>query len=495
MKKLVVLLYITVAIPLFAQTDTDAESYRLLLSEAQAFQAHQPASASSAALLDSARTYAAQKEFLLANVFLEEYLQTCRRPLPQSSAKTDTPQKKSMRFEISSGVDFNRQEFELGYSSADSLLAEEINKPFLALNLEAGLWKQLSLQTNLRYDKENRTALARLFLNQNTGHSPWYVDGMFSMDQNQLYPEFSYSEWGSKQMLSWELSSFTKIDFWNTFRYKRYKSPSATVPDFFKDETQLQWHVSPSAGGRYRLNYRSDFNHSLNTKHNNYWEQSISAESAVLNRLHSGLNVETGYTNKRYTYLWDDSTVNNRAQTVFVHSDGYYYFNRWLSWKFRYEGETKRYVQKSEQDPDYWLHELNMQLKSELFEGASFSAGYRLEYKKHILSTGLEENYVKDQNYTGNGVIVGGDYFRLNGTLISLEASYTFRRYPTSTGEAWGGLYNDKNVLNVTFIAQIPLLSCINLNLFASYDNDKDLDSDNGNTRSSIFSAELLYTF
>ena len=494
MKTFVVLLCLTIVIPLSAQTDPDAESYRLLYSEAQAFQSYQSASAPVTALMDSARSYAAQKDYLLASVFLEEYLQSIRKPQLQPTAKEATATK-LFRLEVSTGVDFNRQEFELGYSNADSLLSEEISKPYVALNLETALWKQVSLQTNVRYDKENSTALARLYASRNTDSGQWYVDGAFSLDRNRLYPEFSYSEWDSRQMASAEWTSALKIAVWNTFRYKKYKTPSETVPSFLKDETQLRWDFITSGNGRYQLTYRSDFNHSLNTSHNDYWEQTASIASAILNTIQSGLNLESGYTNKRYSYLWDDSTVNNRAQTVYIHSDGYFYFNRWLSWKFRYDGQTKRYTQKSEQDPDYWLHELNTELKGDLFDGASLSAGYRLEYKKHIVTPGLEAKYVQDQNYVGNGLVIGGDYFRLNGTLISLEASYTFRRYPTGIAEAWGGLYNDKNVLNITFVAQIPLLSCINLNLFASYDNDKDLDSDYGNSRSSIFSAEVLYTF
>ncbi len=494
MNKLVLLLFVTFVFPLSAQTDPDAESYNLLLSEAQTFQIYQSAPSSTAALLDSARSYAAQKEYLLATVFLEEYLQTFHKIQPQRSVKENTFPK-MVHLEVSSGIDFNRQEFELGYSSADSLLAEEISKPFLAVNLEAGIWKQLNLQTNLRYDKENSTALTRLFVNQNTGYSHWYVDGMFSFDRNQFYPEFSYSEWGSRQMASWESESFSKISLWNTFRYKKYKSPSETVPSFIKDETQLQWQIAATGTDRYHLNYHSDYNHSLNTRHNDYWDQSVSVGSPALNNLYTSLYIEAGYTNKRYTYIWDDSTINNRAQSLFIHSNAAYRLNRRLSWKLRYDGQTKRYAQKSEQDPDYWLHELNTELKAELFDGASLSAGYRLEYKKHIVTDGLEEGYVKDQNYVGNGLVFGCDYFKFNGTLLSLEASYTFRRYPTANGEAWGGIYNDKNILNLTFLAQIPLLSCINLNLFASYDNDKDLDSDYGNTRSSIFSAELLYTF
>ncbi len=494
MNKFVVLFIIAIILPLSAQPEPEAESYRLLLSEAETFQSYQTAPASVAALLDSARSYAAQKDYLLATVFLEEYLQTCRKAQPQPSGKTAIPPK-IIRLEVSSGIDFNRQEFELGYSSADSLLAEEISKPFLSVDLEAGLWKQLSLQTNLRYDKENSSVLTRLFVNQNSGVRRWYVDGMFSYDRNQLYPEFSYSEWGSKQKVSWEGESSLKISFWNTLRYKKYKSPSETVPSFIKDETQLHWQIGTIGSGRYQFNYHSDYNHSLNTRHNDYWDQSVSVGSPVLNNLHTSLYVESGYTNKRYTYIWDDSTINNRAQSVFIHSDGIYSFTRRLSWRLRYDGQTKRYAQKSEQDPDYWLHELNTELKTELFDGASLSAGYRLEYKKHIVTDGLEEGYVNDQNYVGNGLIFGCDYFKFDGTLISLEASYTFRRYPTAKGEAWGGIYNDKNILNITFLAQIPLLSCINLNLFASYDNDKDLDSDYGNTRSSIFSAELLYTF
>ncbi len=41
----------------------------------------------------------------------------------------------------------------------------------------------------------------------------------------------------------------------------------------------------------------------------------------------------------------------------------------------------------------------------------------------------------------------------------------------------------------------IPLYKNIKLNILGMYDNDKDIDNDQGKTQSSIFNVELEYNF
>ena len=117
------------------------------------------------------------------------------------------------------------------------------------------------------------------------------------------------------------------------------------------------------------------------------------------------------------------------------------------------------------------------------------------EYKRHFIFSGAEQVYIEEQNYSGNGVVFGLEYYKYKGMLLSFEAGYTWRRYPDAVVEAVGSFYTDRNVLNLNLLFQFPVTDNINFNIFASYDNDQDLDSDAGNTRSSIFSAEFQYKF
>jgi len=482
------------AIHLSGQPVSEADTYRLLLAETSVYLNYSTAAPQTAALIDSARQYASQDEFMLASVFLEEFLQTMDQASP-SVSKSSPKETIPFLAEISSGIDFNRQEFELGYSNSDSLLNEEINKPFIAVNAEIPIWKQSRLQTNLRYDKENTSANLRLYNQYSGTKSSFYLDGAFLYDRNSLYPDFSFKEWNSRQTLNWNPDVAWMVRLDNELRYKRYRLPSQSTPNFIRDESLLQIRRPFGEDKLFTAQYRVDYNNSLDFDNNNYFDQNLSLGASMFSVLFSDLTAEAGYQNKVYTYVWDDSTLHNRTQALFWDVKADFKLSGILHWKTDYSGHTKSYRLKTEQDPDYWLHQLNTYLKIEVIDGGSVSAGYRGEYKRHLLSAGLEPAFVEEQNYWGNGFIAGLDYFKFRGTLFSFEASYTFRRYPQAQASEWGSLYNNRNVLNLNLLAQIPLISCINLNLFASYDNDQDLDSDYGNTRSAIFSAELIYRF
>ncbi len=149
----------------------------------------------------------------------------------------------------------------------------------------------------------------------------------------------------------------------------------------------------------------------------------------------------------------------------------------------------------TEQDPSYQHYQMMNKLRINPLDNFFWEAGHRFELKKHFLFKGAQDEYLEEQNYIGNGAITGLEYnigFRF---MLSLELSYTWRRYPEAEPDIWGSAYNNRNILNLNFLLQAPLTSNISFNAFVSYDNDQDLDSDAGNTRSSIFSAEICYKF
>lgn len=73
--------------------------------------------------------------------------------------------------------------------------------------------------------------------------------------------------------------------------------------------------------------------------------------------------------------------------------------------------------------------------------------------------------------------------------------TYSRRIYPESKNASVLSFYTSKNILNLFILLQAPIHKNFGVNIFLSYDGDKELDNDKNDTRSVIFSVELEYEF
>ena len=119
-------------------------------------------------LYDEALHYGEAEEYEVAVIMLEEALTILKDKgenpelepvlsLPTYQIKKSDDQE--LKFGIITGLDFNRQDFEVGFLDDDSTVIEEFSKPFVGLS--AKYYKKyndqaaIELYNSFRYDKEN----------------------------------------------------------------------------------------------------------------------------------------------------------------------------------------------------------------------------------------------------------------------------------------------------------------------------------------------------
>lgn len=487
------------ALTVLGQTqEYEADNYHLLLAEAKLFAMYHPGDALQSALIDSAERYAEHNDFELAIIFLEEYVQQV--PL-ESHIKSLIPESEppDWDFTLRTGVDFNRQEFELGFIESDSLITEQISKPFIGIDLNIQLigirQNGIGLQASGRGDSENRNIALKMYADYHPAKYQFFFEAGFLLDKNITYPDFSYNEFNSKQKFSANLPGNWNWLIQNQLRYKAYEAPSQTIPDFFRDVT----HIELSHYGlNHTLNsvqYHMDYNESIHFLNNDYFDQSIQWNGRKMWPTRLTFDYTFGYQNNLFTYALEDSALSNRAESLFLQAKFDFSLNNFLSWKTDYRPRYKVYKKKTEQDPDYHHHLLSSAIRYGLTQNLHIETGYLLEYKKHFLFEDAQDAYIEEQNYRGDGILIGIEFFNFKRFILSAFASYTWRRYPDALSDGLGSLYNDRNVLNLNLFMQAPLFSGLSINVFTSYDDDRDLDSDSGNIHHSIFSVELQYTF
>jgi len=493
--KFFILLFIFTSSIAFGQIPPQ-EAYDLLQDEAHLLARYSSDKPDAAALLDSAEVYACDSLWSIATVFLQQYMDDLKQKPVVSTPHLSSPARSDPAdWRIVSGIDFNRQEFEMGFLQTDSVLNEQLSKPFVGIELKKNLQNStksnFNLFSHIRYDKENFTG--GLNLNGNfyfeTIHLNLQAGALY--DRNSLYPEFTFLEGNSRQDVLWQISRNWEMRSENYLRYKKYKQPSQDIPDFVNDLLRVDINYNQKFIFVSEINY----NESQNYDNNDYLEKNLYLQSfgRFFKRLR--INFRGGIRLNRFAYSLQDSTIHNKSRSVFTDLQSILPWGSSWRWKLEWHTKFKNFEKVSEQDADYQQHQIRSLLRRQLFTYFSWEAGYLGELRKYKEFTGAQGAYIREQNYYENGMILGMDYQNFNNLFISFSASYGLRRYPQAVTDADFSLYNNRNILNINLLMQIPILPRLDFNFLASYDNDRDLDSDENNTRSSIFSAEIQYQF
>ena len=489
---------------LFASTTLVAQSssrdeYEWLLSEANLFLRYNGSVHLDSALIDSARSYAADESFDLAVVFLEQYLSNQHANQPASPQIDPQPVSPLFNLKVRGGIDFNRQEFELGYLENDSLILDEVNKPFTELEAAISLWEgkhaNAEVEGTFRIDKENTSGTLKAGGDFKAQDLSGGINASLQTDKNQLYPDYSYTQWASHQSLEWTPGSGWKARLSNDIRMKAYQKPSVNVPDYINNIFQGMIQFLPGPNMLLALEYLNTINESQNTRNNDY-KQSILNVTGNYHRP-AGFNVDVvvGFDHNNFVYTFSDSLLENESGAFLSELQGTVPLNDWLNIQTKNSFRLKEFSRKSEEEPDYFFLNSSNQLRFVLTPHFTVGGGYSYEIKKHQHFSGAINAYIDEQNYYSNGIVFGADYMRLAGFFLSFEGTYSWRRFPEASVENWSGLYANRNILNLNLILQLPVTEKLYFGTYLSYDNDRDIDSDSANTRSMVFSSTLEYNF
>jgi len=481
---------------LFSQID-DSVDYELLLAEAQLILLVNAKDGFQASLMDSASVYAARGEFEIAKVFLESMLLTFKDLKDNENAKDgESWAGKDFSFTILTGVDYNRNEFELGLTQNDSVIFDEIQKPFVGMNFAKKLLgkRDLLMEITARYDKENITGeagISNAFRNNQMGVA---YNANMTFDENRLYPEFSFWSAGSRQNLDLSLNRRWKMRANNQLQFKKYKNPSQQVPTYFRDyfNVEIQTQVMPSLP--VRMMYQIDYNESIKYVNNDFLEHLFQLNGDISHRTLYRNSVILNYRRNRFVYALEDSVFKNRSQTLQLDTRNVINLNNNFGLHIDYSIKNKKYHIKTEQDPDYIFQEFNTYIRYLIGTQTSVEAGGSYENQLHRESPGINSQYIKIQDYSSKGLLIGFEYSNFPKYLISMHCSFNQKRYPNTSDDVLS-IYTDRDVLTLHLLIQVPVYRNLNLNIFGSYDSDRDLDIEESRIHTTFFSAELSYSF
>ncbi len=467
--------------------------YYSLILEVELRQSYNNFSDDQNSLIDSAKVYAQKDDYEMAMLFLETVLVNTQQNsavdfVEKEKVKTNT----EWQIELTSGIDYNRQEFELGYSLEDSTLLDEVTKPFLGIGINY-IYKSLSLNNNFRTDKENITNIFSAAISDNINSMKYRIEGQYLFDNNSLYKELSFNEINNNLHLDYNLKNNWNLYITNLFRYKKYHEPSKTVASFFRNMSALSLSKSYTFAHLLQLSYYLDYNESIDSQNNDFNENNVylSYKGQIKKTI---INLDANYRLMSFRYSITDSLIENKSNTFSVTpSIGYRFEKIYLSVNSIYV--KKKYEDKTEQEPDYTQWRIAPEIEYYFSSMFSVSLNYFFEKRKHKTYKGLQNIYIQEQDYQSNGTEIGINYTSLAGFLFSGGVTFSQRKYPNSIDDSAFSLYSDRNILSIFLFSQFPIWKNVSGSLIVLYDNDKDKDSDNNDTQSSFYTFEIKYSF
>jgi len=456
-------------------------------------------------LYDEALQYGQNQEYEVGSIILEEALDLLKfeedttstiiapSTLPLNSLPIASGHE--INFSVLSGVDFNRQEFELGFVESDSIVKEEFSKPFVGLrasySFNNGDLRVIDIQNSTRFDKENLRNDLRVRWQP---LSAFYILYSAYWNEAKVAETYSYLDQIIASRLNLNLFQNLYFSFLNTFNYKSYRTQNLFLKDFYRNRLNALAEVRTSFIGITSFEYWNEVNESLGLEDNDYDQNNIrlGIRNDSFERFYYNLVIDGGI--RDYVIQFDDSLIYNSYQSLgieviyevgIIDEMRLFVENNFLS---------KFYEQKSSLEPDYNWNLLRPGFRLSFLNRFDLSVGYEWEFKKHRANP-LDSYNVNDQNYNSNGIYLALNYFSFGGSYLTTSVSYQWRRYPDSVTNDLISIYSNRNIFSIMLLAYIPLSDNFSFNTFATYDNDTDIDFDQQNNQSTIFTVELEYSF
>jgi hypothetical protein len=455
-------------------------------------------------LYEESLQYEDEGEYEVALVLLEEAMALLTNPeqneqndhkinlSPSAGVPNNSP---NLRIGVLTGVDYNRQEFEISTFESDSTVEEQFNKPYLGIStayiINLSAISSLELYNAFRYDRENLRDDYRI---------RWQIGNFINVQYagywNQGKIEDSYSYW--EHNLSANISDVIGSDlywrFYDIYNYKTYQAGLFTIRDYYRNRftALVEWRTDLL--GITSFEYGNEKNETLSFEDNDYDQHHIRAGIRSDNMGRYSHNLFLDMSQRKYSLLLTDSLIMNSFEAYALEINYEVLILNQLLFIIEDNFLYKIYEQKSSIEPDYYWNLLRPGLRFRFSNGFDFGLGYEWEFKEHK-NDPFDSYNVSEQNYRADGVFGEVNIFSSGGTYLTALVSYQWRRYPESLTNDLFSLYSNRNILSMMLMAYIPVSQHLNLNAFITYDNDLDIDFDQQNNQSTIFSIELEYIF
>ncbi|RMI15159.1 MAG: hypothetical protein D6681_04500 [Calditrichaeota bacterium] len=451
--------------------------------------------------------YAASEDDLSAgDVSSESGITDAPASLASPAAPATTAQ-----FQVETGVDYSLQEFELALETDPTLtqdtqmLTEELRNPYVVIGYFQPLslgGRSLWLNHRLRVDNE--------FGNYN----------LYATLENRAPRQITRLEWngnffvpftsGESGFLDNQLSYFlgnagNAPQRWYTEvrgRWKWYPHRDSLSSDILSASATVYYEQTVGAAGALSFAWRPAYYRASGNLGNRYFQNRISLFYDLREQVHRYL--EVGVDGVYHTFENDPGALDANGQPV-TYRNRYFALEPRLEWEWPVakgwglaaegEVEVRRYATADEINPNYTRWFVEGQYKWYPGEMHSVGLGMNWERQTHQAEEAADQVFAEQADFEAYGPVISMEYITFTGWLIQLEYRLQWRNYPRAGDTILNSFYSDRLMHSIQLFGWIPLGSGWQIQLFANYDNDRDREFQENDTRNTIVNLGVIYSF
>ncbi len=470
-----------------------------------------------AELLQDAESFAAHGDWVTAKLLLEvagdliapEEQVLVKEPRSQSAKETKSQGDKiAWRWQPEAlvGVDFWRQEFEIGYAQDESLFVQNAGNPYSGMRLSVS--RDIGSQSRVL-----ATALLKASRDYNSGEVELRGQQALSttlsarlenrFETTRYLRDFDLRYWqnNAKVMLSAARTQRLKLELDNELRLRRYAHEDELSRNYAQNETGLAVAFAAAIATRLRARYGYLARRHVSFDQYNYFEHRLEGSLFSTAAGGSSLFLQNLWRRRVYPRGLSDSTFENTHREEFLRAD--LRLATGSAAAIRLEGELTWRQYPAELDnqftPDFLDLRLNPQFQFKLLSNWQASAGYLYLLRRHKREPAATdaESFPVFEDYYSHGLTLGLDLLSTSGILLSLSNAFEIRTYPnvTSSNLIISNSYSDRNIHSLLFFLSWTLTRRWQLGAFANFDNEISRVREANDSRNTLFSIDLTYSF
>ncbi len=404
------------------------------------------------------------------------------------------------QWNVSSGMDVSRQDFEIVYSGRDSNLIDATNDPFIGIGLD-GLG-QLGEKTSLNWNGSAR-------FSRDYNLADWHASAQRSWASSQtatlwtdfeamayrrdLHMKYAQALGGIQWQGHWsdKCNSFLEYEI----SKRRYDKPDRNFPSYLRSRARGYLKIYPPIFRWIRLSGEIESRTHSQFPELDYSQKQVSVRSAF-NLFKTRATFQLEHRSLDYQ--------NDSADTLFYFGSYRDLFSTFSAkrplvgpFAFKLNGFWVRrtYVKRSSFLVDYDYLNVTPAITWSLSSSLSLELGYLLIQKKYHKSQN-EPAYWAVSDYSVRGPQLGIDFLNFRNIMLSAQISYERRRHKDDNGTTEGfNLYTNQNETTAMIFASWQFFSNYELNVMLHRDAAIDQELEHNDSRVSIFTVELRRTF
>ncbi len=437
------------------------------------------------------------------------------------------------RREVLVGTDLWRQEFDLGLAAENSSFVDRDGNPFVGLRIS------LNHDPALRPPSRNTATDATGILPESRAMK-FSAYAMLKSSRDYYSGEFEFSgrqAVGSKTSLRFQMrldgTSYRRdldLHYWqNTtsalasaeagknfrfeigdeLRLRRYRNQSELYPNYIQNQASLGAVFSSSYTTRLDARYNFIVRVHDSCPVDDYVEHRVDASVFQSTANNSAVLLENIWRNRIYPIDAAGSSCRrsfqNTYQEEFARADLRLGLSEAIALRVEGDFTLRQHQAPSDSTPDFLSTTVNPQLQFKLFSDWQLSVGYLYllrVYEKDIIrsqpvTAAGEVAYSFYEDYYSHGFTLGIDLIRTDGIWLSVNENFEMRTYPNAIAQDLPGLglYSDRNINSLLLFFSWNFLPRWQAGVLANFDNDHSRINNQSDSRNTLFSIDLAYSF